>query len=613
MSGPLRTVGAGIGGLALYATAAVIAYAPSWAHPTSVVIGGGGGDPAQTMWYLRWVPWAIAHGHDPLTTSVANHPYGINLLDQTSVMALGLLLAPVTVLWGPVAAYTVAATLALTLSAGAGYLLCRRFTSWRPAALAGGAAYGFSAYAVGQGFGHLNLSFVALPPLMLLVVHDLVVRRRRSARTDGMLLAGLVIVQFFISSEILATTAIFSLVAVVVVAVGWPRRIPAAAPRLLVGLTWAAAVAGVGLSWPLVQLFTGPQHISGSVIGFRYYYSALVAPLLPTDFQLLGTAHLRALGDRIGGSQVENGTYLGAPLAALAALTVVAVRRPGRRGVVRAAAAMAVVAFVLSLGTRFHVGLLRFDPPGRDVTLPAEYINRVPLLNQAFPVRYSMFVALFVAVVGAVGMEAVRDRSPRAPRHRDPAATAPNRTATRRASLLAGGLAVVALVPLIPAWPYRSQTPADIPPYFTSAAVNRVPEGSAALVYPFAGTSAVGPQLWQAAAHLRFTMPGGYYLVPVGPTRAPATSTPSTTGDILASVRHGPPPARTPALRSTLTAQLASWKVTSVLVEPVGDDPVGFFTWLTGRAPDSAVGGIDAWYGTRWTTLPPGPGPTTPG
>jgi hypothetical protein len=35
-------------------------------------------------------------------------------------------------------------------------------------------------------------------------------------------------------------------------------------------------------------------------------------------------------------------------------------------------------------------------------------------------------------------------------------------------------------------------------------------------------------------------------------------------------------------------------------VQPVGADPLGFFTWLVGRPPDSRAGGMLEWYQTAW-------------
>lgn len=577
--------------MVLYLLPAVFAYAHSWAHPTTATIGGGLGDPAQTIWYLRWVPYSLAHAHNPLFTTVGNYPLGVNLMAQTSVLALGFVLSPITVAFGPVLSWNVAITLAFALSAGAGYLLCRRLVSWRPAAFAGGLLYGFSPYMVGQGLGHLNLLFVPLPALIFLALYEIVVDQEGSSGRWGAFLALLVVVQFFISTEILATTAIFAIlgtvVVVVVAGIGRPRALVSHAPHALVALGVALILCCVALAYPIYLLVAGPQHIQGSIAGFLDYYAVLSAPLLPTSLMLIGPAHLKRLGDEIaGGNQVENGTYLGVPLLLCFAVAAAVVRK----GALRVVALLAALAFLLSLGVGFH-GAPATNISNGSPTLPANWIYKVPLLNQAFPIRYSMYVALFVAVAFAIGLEALHRWL--ADRYR------PGRADRRVTAGIPALVAVFALFPLIPAWPYAHQRRVEVPSYFTTAAVDSVPAGSVALVYPIGNADDTRAQLWQASAGLRFSMPGGYFLVPQA--GQPATSTPSFTSGVLGDVLAGRPPPRTPALRRRLVAELADWRVRSILAYPTGNDPIGFFTWLVGRPPSAHIGGIYAWYGLRWS------------
>ena len=59
------------------------------------------------------------------------------------------------------------------------------------------------------------------------------------------------------------------------------------------------------------------------------------------------------------------------------------------------------------------------------------------------------------------------------------------------------------------------------------------------------------------------------------------------------------PQPRESARRCALRAQLRSWDVRAVLVQPTGPRPalvMPFFEWLLGRPPDERSGGINAWY-----------------
>ena len=63
------------------------------------------GDTAQQVWFLAWVPFSLAHGHSLFYSNWILYPSGANLMDNTAMTLLGVIAAPVTVLFGPVAAY----------------------------------------------------------------------------------------------------------------------------------------------------------------------------------------------------------------------------------------------------------------------------------------------------------------------------------------------------------------------------------------------------------------------------------------------------------------------------------------------------------------------------
>jgi hypothetical protein len=561
--------------LGLYLIPALVAFWPTLAHLATRQSESGVGDLAKYNWCVAWVPYALAHGHNPFITHVANVPYGVNLMDDTSVLGLGFVMAPVTVLFGPFATVNVLLILAFPLSAGAGYLLARRYTAWRPAPIAAGQLYGYSPYMVAQGFGHLNLSFVPIPPLVFLILDELFVRQRREPIRQGLLLGALMALQFLISTEIFATTVLFGSLALVVLAIWFRHEVRSRLSHALRGLAAGAVLAAVLLVWPAYEALLGAYHIHGVIAGFRIYDSALLGPLLPTSLLELGTHHVRAIADKIGGNNSENGSYLGLPLiVAFTATAFLVKRRP-----VRIAAVMALIAFVLSLGARLHIGVVRYAETTRDVVLPGAVLGKIPLFDDSFPVRYTLYVALFVALVLAMGLEAFY-------------------TSGRRVWLPAL-VAVVVFIPLLPKWPYPGQGRVVIPSYFTGPDVGALAPGEVALVYPMAGPTNSASMDWQAQATMRFFMPGGYFVLP----RASGGSQfvePTLTAQTLAGLSDGVSVARTPQLRAQLSAELRSWGVQAVVAQPVGADPEAFFTWLVGRPPDARTGGMIEWYHTTW-------------
>src|SRR5262245_60674473 len=184
---------------------------PILSDPRGTYVGWGA-DPTTFIWYLRWWPYAIGHGMNPLTTHLLWAPQGVNLAGANALPGPSVLASPITLLAGPVVAYNVLALLAPALSAWTAYLLCRHLTGrfW-PAAL-GGWLFGFSTYELGRVLGHLNLAMVFLVPLFVL----LVLRRMEGAvgpRAFVAWAAALVIGQFLISGEVLLTATLFGAVA----------------------------------------------------------------------------------------------------------------------------------------------------------------------------------------------------------------------------------------------------------------------------------------------------------------------------------------------------------------------------------------------------------------
>ncbi len=138
-----------------------------------------------------------------------------------------------------------------------------------------------------------------------------------------------------------------------------------------------------------------------------------------------------------------------------------------------------------------------------------------------------------------------------------------------------------------------------MPHYFTSSAVDAVPAGSVAIVYPYPLPSSSYGQLWQAESAMRFVMPGGYFLVPVGRNRSALGFQPTLTAKVLNRLYAGTPFPETPSLRTALRRQWHAWHVESLLFAPLGPDPHrtrAELAWIVGRSPTAVTGGVDAWY-----------------
>ena len=157
---------------------------------------------------------------------------------------------------------------------------------------------------------------------------------------------------------------------------------------------------------------------------------------------------------------------------------------------------------------------------------------------------------------------------------------------------LRAALIVAALLPLIPRLPFPA-SPVEVPSFFTGGGVQQLPQGSVALVLPYARLANSSAMFWQAAADMRFRLPEAYALLP-GPS---FSSPPSATGSLMRMIELGEgPPALTEDLRRQVLEDLGAWKVQAIIVGPMPyrERMIAFFTWLTGATPRQD-GGVYIW------------------
>jgi hypothetical protein len=526
-------------------------------------------DAPQTDWYLGWTPYALAESRSPWFSTHLVAPEGVNLMWNTLLPLPGLLAAPVTLTAGVLASHTLLAVLAFAGSATSMWWVAGRFVQWPWARFAAGLLYGFSPYLVAQGTGHLNLSLVMVPPLVLLVAHELYVRQQWRAVVGGLALGLLAFAQMMITLEVLASTLVVAVAGTVVLAVQHRGRLGRERVRhAAVGLVTAASVLTALAAWPLWVLFTGPRAVLEPVQDASPYAADLLGIVVPTIHQVLGTDATVTWG----GNDSENGSYLGLPLLVV---VVVLAWRYRRIPVVRFAAVLGLVAWVLSLGERLHVAGTETPVP-----LPYALVAKLPVLHNMAAVRFSLYVVLCAALVLAVGLDRLH---------------AEGWFARRRE--VAALVAAACLVPLLPSWPY-SYEPARTPEYFTSDAVQAVPEGALALTYPVPRFPGSAPMLWQAQAGYRYRSVGGYVITPEQDGSGTFTGGVTAWERVVGQAPAGRLGEIAPQVRAALLLEMEQLGVEAVLVadRSGSDDVVRVVEHVLGRGPDEVTGGVSAWY-----------------
>lgn len=489
----------------IYLLVACLLYWPVPPWSNSRVLLSGNVDPAQTVWYLRWFAWAIAHGHNPLFSNYVDYPNGANIATNTSVPLLSTLSAPITWLFGSITTDNVLMRLGLAGSAFTMFLVLRRWVRWAPAAIIGGALFGFNSFTLQQSRTHLHLVFLVLPPLILWALDELFVSQRRHPALIGAALGLLGAAQWLINQEVLFGCAMFAVIGLVILALAQRQQVRPRLRRALPGIVTALLVLGVLVAYPAWFLLAGPRHLVGPtqpswiIAGYR---QDLLGPFVPhiTEITRASAAVIaQHHPPKATFSWVSVSGYLGVPLVLLLLGLAVVWRR---NRIVQFWALMAAVAFLLALGGRLIV-----LGHNTGIPLPAAVFAHVPLLYEIVPERLTIFMWLFLAIVLGVGLDCTYRwwRQGRRRRHSIWARTA--------GVSLALAVAIGTFVPMLVEAPARTSghvfesSPATAIPSHT-------PHGGLVLLLPEIRSFAAQPMVWQAEGNMAYRMMSGYVIIP---------------------------------------------------------------------------------------------------
>lgn len=552
--------------IACYALPAVVLWWHAWDGHLGSTLTCACGDAGQSVWFVAWPAYALSHGRDPFFSSVVQSPSGINLLSNASSVPVGLALAPITWSLGPVAATNIALTLSPALSAWACWIACRRLVTWSWASLVAGALFGYSPFVVTNlALGHIGLCLLVCPPLLVVAGHEVLfgpsVRRTRW----GLALGGLLALQFFLSSEVLAIVMVVG-----VPAAGAAALIGARTGRL--GPLHELACAGAGacavvaalLAWPVWEFLAGPGHLRGPLwAGAPVAGNPLDALWRPGAYGARATPLVR-LGGYLGRTGPP-ASYLGPAVLCAAGISLALAWR--RCGVWLLAGAGAFAAWC-SLGVLLSVA------PGHlsSLWLPWRLFSALPLLDDVIPQRLSAVADLCVALVIGIGIDRARclvaGVSTRRSAHR--------RGAERRAvALLVTGLLAVGglVVAASPWWTYQVPlvtSAVAVPRWFGAPIPARAPDAVVLSVpFPFPSEGVSAPMVWQAIDGMDFRLAGVYGKVPATTGRPLAAADAPLVDRVLTSLGPTVPVPFPTASRRELAAvrtALGKWRVDVVVV-----------------------------------------------
>jgi hypothetical protein len=577
--------------LALFAIPSIVLWWHVWSGHPAGTLTCHCGDPAQQVWFTAWPAWAIAHLHSPFFSGAVNVPYGANLLSNTSGTLVGVVLAPVTWVAGPVFSTNVALTLAPALSAWGCWVAVRRVVRVKVAAIPAGLMFGYSSAILNALiFGHVSVTVLVVPPLFFSTLHEIVIRQEHSVRRDALTLAALAVVQFLISPEILVMClllAAFGLAAAAVV--GWNQVVRRSA-HALPALGIAAGITFVLLAYPAWFGLHGPQSVSGVLFDLAPFTGVpLWGFLSPGNYSAMANSF-----ERFGGYLGRNGptsNYVGWGTALLFVASAVMARR---RPLTWMLVFMTIMTIWLALGD-FVIGAPHAVSGALShLPMPWATLSKYPVFKEILPDQFSPFIILFPAVLVALGLDAAVTRVRLSSVGRD-------WSSERRRAVAWCGAGLVVLAAMIPVW-LAFDTPltvrrVQIPTYMAEVAPN-LPDGTVLLTVPFAVSGSTRPMLWQAVDDMHFRLAGAALKTPNARGGPVGKGAPGSARRILTDLTYdAPAPTGTAAQAATVRRALVQWNVDKVVVAGTSADPVyasGFFTSVLGRAP-AYVSGAWVW------------------
>ncbi len=194
------------------------------------------------VWDLWWVAHQIIHLHNPWSTTYMAAPVGLQLAYHTLVPLLGVVMLPVTLAFGPSAAYNLLLIVLPGLSGYAMYRVARLWLPTRTGAIAAGAFFGLSGMLTYQDWYHINIAYgTAFLPVTL----EAAVRLRRHPAIGQAVILGVVLAGCLLVNQ---ESAVMALILAALVLVPWF----AGSGTLKVALTRLRALVAAGAAFAVV-------------------------------------------------------------------------------------------------------------------------------------------------------------------------------------------------------------------------------------------------------------------------------------------------------------------------------------------------------------------------
>jgi hypothetical protein len=502
---------------------------------------GGGADPLIQMWGLEWWPHAIANHLNPFVTRLLWAPTGYHLVWANSIPGPSLALYPITQLFGPVVSYNILCLFCPTAAAFSTFLLCRYVTGQFWPSILGGYVFGFSQYMLAHMLAHVCLMFIFPIPLVGYLV---LLRMDKKVRQYGFvtLLVIILLFHFLSSSEVFATTTVFGALTMALSYVIFDSE----TGHHLTGITEeiASAYALLAVLLAPYMYYVFEQRLPNPFFPATAYSNDVLAFLVPTPVIFLGGHPFSSITRHFleGTPWWEEAAYLGPALWLVLCFFAWSYWRT-QVGKLLVLSFMLIA--VMSLGPTLHFAGRALAP------MPWWLFNQLPLIDQALPGRFGMYLFLVAGLAAAIYLSRV---------------TIPG---WRRALL--GGFCVLFIAPRFTIWQSTGRVPEllgtpgltkiETPPFFRFGEYKHfLARDDNVLILPQNGSS--NCLLWQAETGFYFRI-AAVRIGPVAPaefSRWPVLSTLDSGDEIM-------------DFPEQLNAFLGAHQVKAIIVDPRDHGP----------------------------------------
>jgi hypothetical protein len=343
-------------------------------------------DVASYVWDLWWLPHQLIQLGNPWFTGHMAAPAGIQLGFDTTMPLVGLVMSPVTLLFGPSASFNL---LTIVMPGLLCYVMYRAARLWLPSqagAIAAGAFFGLSSMLAEQDWAHLNI--VAGTLFLPMTVEAAVRLRRRPGRRQAVIL-GLVLGTCLLVNQ---ESAVMAAILAAALLVPWLIRHPSAGRLvpLAIGGATALVVASPQLIAMAQQASSGGTHIDPHLLAVTSKKYGVGVGDLFAPAQRVGYYGLHHLAAASASAPNHGPTAEGMPMFGLV-LTVLALfglAVSWRRRSAWQLAALWLGCAWLSLGATLYIVKIQhapFQQIWNDVlvspVMPYTWLMRLPVLS----------------------------------------------------------------------------------------------------------------------------------------------------------------------------------------------------------------------------------------